>query len=98
MAKEQTYEQWEISVKEKMADVHSTEMLGMAEGIVIHLLQSIWAMRTCLEVSPKPDDFFLQDLLRRIGETAVTLDALQLKFGDAADEEVKFLQALEEML
>jgi len=37
-------------------------------------------------------------LLQKIGRMAVLLDALQLEFGDAVEEEIEFLQQIEEAM
>lgn len=95
MENEKTYEQWEIEVKQKIADMNQRELLSAAEGVVIQLLHSLWAMRSHVETDNEEDDYYENDLRRRIAETAVVLDALQLRFGDVAEQEFAFLQTVD---
>ena len=98
MDEKTTSQQWEIQVMEEMAASDELQLLDLSQDIAIRLGYEL----ACMKVNIRTDQGYYQpqiDILRlRIGRMAVMLDILQLRYGDAANEEQQFLEAIEESL
>lgn len=98
--KEMTPQEWEISVKEKMAkDSNEVELLDLAQDIAIHLAAHLGESKALARNAEDVYSDEIEDMLRvQIGRMAVMLDVLQLKYCDCADEEMCFLEDIAECM
>ena len=98
MDEKTTSQQWEIRVMEEMAALDELPLLDLSQDIAIRLIGELADMKAAIrnerEVFPQE----IEMLRMRIGRMAVMLDVLQLRYGDAANEEQLFLEAIEESL
>ena len=98
MDEKTTSQQWEIRVMEEMAALDELPLLDLSQDIAIRLIGELADMKAAIrnerEVFPQE----IEMLRMRIGRMAVMLDVLQLRYGDAANEEQQFLEAIEESL
>lgn len=94
---QQTYESWEIHIKEELAQSDEYQLLDLTQDTLIRLACSLGDAKTALRADER-QDYVLYDLKRRIARVAVLMDVLQLRYGDAADEEEAFLKDIESCL
>lgn len=98
MDEKTTSQQWEIQVMEEMAASDELQLLDLSQDIAIRLIRELAdikiSVRNEIEVFPQE----IEMLLMRIGRMAVMLDVLQLRYGDAANEEQQFLEKIEQSL
>ena len=92
--RQQPDEAWEKELLEQLAEEsEKRELLDLAQDATIKLSSELGDARHALEFDEPEDE---PRLLRRIARVAVLLDALQLLYGDAVEEEIEFLQEIEE--
>ena len=98
MDEKTTSQQWEIQVMEEMAASDELQLLDLSQDIAIRLIRELADIKTSVrnEIEVFPQE--IEMLLLRIGRMAVMLDVLQLRYGDAANEEQQFLEAIEQSL
>ena len=90
-------EAWEGEVLERMADEsEEKELLDLAQDAAIKLAAALGDVRHSLEFEEQGIE--TATLLRKVARMAVLLDVLQLKYGDAVEEEITFLQDIENAL
>lgn len=94
--KEMTPQEWEIDVKERFAQISADRLLEYAQDAATLLASTLCLCKA--ETRDEYDEANTSFLLARIGKMAVLLDILQLKFGDAAEKERKFLHELDTFL
>ena len=86
-------EAWERELLEQLAEAGTKrELLDLAQDATIKLASELGDARHALEFDEPEDE---PRLLRRIARVAVLLDALQLVYGDAVEEEINFLLEIE---
>lgn len=90
----------ENEILERMASESSEkELLDLAQDAAIKLAAALGDVRRGLEFEEFEDPKYETEMLvRKIGRMAVLLDALQLLYGDAVEEEITFLQDIENAL
>lgn len=101
MENEKTYEQWEMEVKEGLADLSVQDLMRFTTTMAAYLVSEMMCVQANAseqEVPEVVDENRLIDLRRRIAELAVMLDVLQIRFGDAAEDEAEFLEKMEDIL
>ena len=101
MEKEMTYEQWEMSVKERIADITVQDLMRFTTTMAANLIAEMMLVQANASEQVEPetaDENRLIDLRRKIAEVAVMLDVLQIRFGDAAEDETEFLEKMESIL
>jgi len=87
--------QWEQKVIEQLAfESDREELLDLAQDTATCLAAKLSEIRHGIN----DGDYVPGSLLQKIGRMAVLLDALQLEFGDAVEEEIEFLQQIEEAM
>lgn len=87
--------QWEQKVIEQLVeDSDLEELLDLAQDTATCLAAKLSEARHGIN----DGDYVPGSLLQKIGRMAVLLDALQLEFGDAVEEEIEFLQQIEEAM
>lgn len=87
--------QWEQKIIERLVEDSDLEdLLDLAQDAATHLAVMLSVVRHGI----KDGDYIAGSLLTKIGRMAVLLDALQLEFGDAVEEEIEFLQQIEEAM
>lgn len=98
LEKEKTSQEWEIKVKEALADSDERQMLDLAQDIAIRLAADLGQAKIMArDPETMPDE--IEGLLHsRIARMAVMLDVLQLRYGDCAYEELDFLNVIEEAM
>ena len=94
--KEKTIDaQWEQKIIERLVeDSDLADLLDLAQDAATHLAVKLSEVRHGI----KDGDYIAGSLLTKIGRMLVLLDALQLEFGDAVEEEIEFLQQIEEAM
>lgn len=95
---EQTFESWECRIKEELAESDPLQLLDLAQDTLIRLACSIGDAKIAVRESMAPDYVLADELKRRIARVAVLMDVLQLRYGDAAEEEEAFLKDIESCL
>lgn len=96
MEEQKTHQEWEIEVKEKLADSDELSLLDLAQDIAIRLAAHLGEAKVLVR-DPESMPEEVDDSLRAcIGRMAVMLDVLQLRYCDCADEELSFLQDIAE--
>lgn len=94
MEKVRPDEVWERETLEQLAEESSKiALLDLAQDLAIKLASSLGDTRHTLEFDEPEEN--IGTLLRRIGRMEVLLDALQLVYGDAVEEEIAFLREIE---
>ena len=94
--KEMTPQEWEISVKEKMAAIEDEEqLLDIAQDITIRLANELDDAKNYIRNDGEVFSAEVEVLRLRIGRMAVMLDVLQLRYGDCAEEELAFMKNIE---
>ncbi|MBQ2785943.1 MAG: hypothetical protein IJF02_05520 [Oscillospiraceae bacterium] len=93
-------EAWEGEVLERMVEEsEEKDLLDLAQDAAIKLAAALGDVRHGLEFEEfEAPKYEAEMLVRKIGRMAVLLDALQLKYGDAVEEEITFLQDIETAL
>lgn len=87
-------EAWEQAMLEQLVEESSKiALLDIAQDAAIKLAFALGDARHTLEFEEPEED--VNSVLRRVGRMAVLLDALQLLYGDAVEEEIAFLQEIE---
>lgn len=91
-------ETWEGEVLERMVEEsEEKDLLDLAQDAAIKLASFLGTIRHA-----DPDYGILNseidELLQKTARMAVMLDVLQLKYGDAVEEEITFLQDIENAL
>ena len=87
-------EAWERETLEQLVEESSKiVLLDLAQDAAIKLASSLNDARHTLEFDEPEEN--VGTILRRVGRMAVLLDALQLVYGDAVEEEIEFLQEIE---
>ena len=94
---EQTPEQWEAHVKEKLANSDEMQLLDLAQDCAIKLACTLADAKGMLR-GGESVRILCSDMTRRIARMAVMLDVLQLRYADAVDEEMDFLKDIERCL
>lgn len=85
---------WEAKVLEKFSQTEEMELLEIAGSFCTKLLHSIDQKKIYIRVGE--EDKMTEDLLKEnIARMAVILDALELRYEDAAEREYGFLQTIE---
>ena len=95
---EQTFEAWECRVKEELAESDPLELLDLVQDTLLRLACSIGDAKASQRIGASVDCFLVDELKRRVGRVAVLMDVLQLRYGDAAEEEKIFLKDIEKCL
>lgn len=86
--------EWERKVLERFAGKSdAAEILDIAQDVATRLAVALSDLRHWLDEDDQ--EWFVDDLKRKVGKMAVMLDALQLRFGDAVEEEIDFLKKIE---
>ena len=86
---------WEQAVIERLVeDSNPEELLDLAQDTATRLAAKLSEVRHGI----RDGDYVPDSLLQKIGQMLVLLDALQLEFGDAVEEEIEFLQQIEEAM
>ena len=88
-------EKWEQELLERFAEESDPlELLDLAGDCAVKLASRINDLR---HTDPEELEIYdgVRDLRKAVARMAVMLDALQLRFGDAVDEEITFLQQIE---
>ena len=89
-------EAWEGELLEQLAEEGTKrELLDLAQDATIKLASELGDARHALEFDEPEDE---PRLLRKIARVAVLLDALQILYDDAVEEEIEFLQEIEDTL
>ena len=87
-------EAWESELLEQFVEESAkVTLLDIAQDAAIRLASVLGDARHELEFDEPVED--VGALLRKIGRMAVLLDALQVLYGDAVEEEINFLQEIE---
>ena len=94
--KEMTPQEWEIDVKERFAKIPADRLLEYSQDAATLLASTLCLCKA--EARDEYNEANTSFLLARIGKMAVLLDVLQLRYGDASDEEMKMLQGLDAFL
>lgn len=90
-------ETWEKELLERLVEEGTKlRILDVAQDAAIKLANALGDARHELEFDSPEED--VSSILRRVGRMAVLLDALQLLYGDAVEEEINFLQEIESAL
>lgn len=95
---EQTLETWESRIKETLAESDPNQLLDLAQDTLIRLACSLGDTKIAQREEMPPDYILADELKRRIARVAVLMDVLQLRYGDAAEEEKAFLKDIERCL
>lgn len=98
MDEKTTSQQWEIQVMEEMAASDEMQLLDLSQDIAIRLIGDLADIKADIQNGGEIFPMEIEMLRMRIGRMAVMLDVLQLRYGDAANEEQQFLEAIEESL
>lgn len=98
MDEKTTSQQWEIQVMEEMAASDELQLLDLSQDIAIRLIGELADMKAAIRIEREVFPQEIEMLRMRIGRMAVMLDVLQLRYGDAANEEQQFLETIEESL
>lgn len=88
-------EKWEQEVLERFAEESDPlELLDLAGDCAVKLVSRTNDLR---HTDPENLDIYdgIRELRKTVARMAVMLDALQLRFGEAVDEEIAFLQQIE---
>lgn len=88
-------EKWEQEVLERFAEENDPmELLDLAGDCAVKLVSQTIVLR---HRDPENLDIFdgIRELRKTVARMAIMLDALQLCFGEAVDEEIAFLQQIE---
>lgn len=93
-------ETWEGKVLERMVEEsEEKDLLDLAQDAAIKLAAALGDVRHGLEFEEfEAPKYETEMLIRKVARMAVLLDALQLKYGDAVEEEITFLQDIENAL
>ena len=87
---------WEVKTMEMLAGAEEKELLDIA----LHAATSLCYWLSQVKAALKADDISSSEkedmLLKPIGRTAVLLDVLQLRYGDASEHEMAYLQNIED--
>lgn len=90
-------EKWEGEVLERLATESSEkDLLDLAQDAAIKLASALGDVRHALAFDDQEVDTYY--LRQKVARVAVLMDALQLKYGDAVEEEISFLQDIESAL
>lgn len=95
---EQTFETWESRIKEQLAEADVDQLLDLTQDTVIRLACSIGDAKASQRIGASVDCFLVDELKRRVARVAVLMDVMQLRYGDAAEEEETFLKDIEKCL
>ena len=98
MDEKTTQQQWEIRVMEEMAASDELQLLDLSKVIAIRLANELTCIKATINIAKEVFPEQVEMLRLRIGRMAVMLDVLQLRYGDAANEEQQFLEAIEQSL
>lgn len=86
--------EWERNVLERFAEESdAAAILDIAQDIATRQAVALSDLRHWLDEDDQ--ELFVDDLKCKVGKMAVMLDALQLRFGDAVEEEIDFLKKIE---
>lgn len=93
-------EKWEQEVLEKLAEQTPPDaLLDISMDCAIHLAAVLGNARRCVQ-DPEEEDMekatAVAEAMEKVAKMAVLLDALQLRFGDMTESEIRFLQSVEE--
>lgn len=89
-------EAWEQATLEQLVEESSKlVLLDITQDAAIKLASTLGDVRHALEFDDPDPDENVGNILRKVGRLAVLLDALQLLYGDAVEEEIAFLQEIE---
>lgn len=99
MENEKTYEQWEMEVKEGLAAIPTGELLLFAATVGTELVRHLLFVRANVRGQTQEpvvaDHNLMEEFKEKIAQCAVLLDALQIRFGDVAEQEVAFMELIE---
>ena len=95
---DKSFESWESRIKEELADSDEEQLLDLVQDHLIRLAASIGSAKIDVRTGEHLDYILKDELKRRIARVAVLMDVLQLKYDDAADEEVEYLKDIERCL
>ena len=102
MENKKTYEQWEIEQKEKFAQIPTGELVLTVASIATALVQRLLFVRANINGQTEEpvvvDKNLLEELKERMAQCAVMMDVLQLRFGDVAEQEVTFLEEMQQLM
>lgn len=88
---------WEQKILERFAEETDAEaILELTQDMATRLAVSISDLKHSL--GDEEEDLDREDMIRRIGKLAVLLDVLQIRFGDAVEEEIEYLKSIETYL
>lgn len=91
-----TPQEWEISVKEKLAGIDDEmQLLDIAQDLTIRLANELDEAKNYIRTDEGIFSAEVEVLRLRIGRMAVMLDVLQLRYGDCAEEELAFMKNIE---
>ena len=93
--KEMTPQEWEISVKEKLAGIDEEKLLDLAQHCAITLAAKLGSARALCGDEEYTAEEIEDKICSSIGRMAVMLDILQLRYCDCADEELEYLMNIE---
>lgn len=92
---DRTPEQWEVHVKDELANSDVMQLLDIAQDCAIRLATTLGDQKADVRNGEEYDPTLRSVLTRRIARMAVMLDVLQLRYSDAAEEEYAFLKDIE---
>lgn len=93
-----TPQEWEINVKEGLAESSGKELLDLALHNAIQLAAALSEAKVNVRDEEVTDEDIHYLIGSKLGRMAVMLDVLQLKYGDCADHELVFLAQIAECL
>ena len=93
--KEKTPQEWEIGVIEGLAQTDELQMLEMTQDSAVNLAAELVNMKMQIFAEGKAPELAVKALRMRMARVAVLMDALQLRYGECAEEELAFLQYMD---
>lgn len=89
--------QREMEILERFAETTpAEEILEITQDMATRLAVALSDVKHSLGDEDELE--YREDLIRRVGKLAVLLDVIQIRFGDAVEEEIAFLQKIEESM
>ena len=95
LEKEKTPQEWEIGVIEGLAQTDELQLLEMAQDCAVHLAAELVNIKATIFGGGKAPELAVKALRMRMARVAVLMDALQLRYGECAEEELAFLQYID---
>ena len=90
-----TDKEWELEVMENFSESEEPELLDLAQHIATALCNDLSQLKAAVRFQEPTEEEKAYMVLHNIGRMAVMLDVLQLRYGDAAEHELEFLEGIE---